>query len=317
LKTKTRKHSRSRSFAIAIVGGGKVGSVLGRVLAEEGARIVAIVSRTTRSARAAGRFVGCANCSTELTAIPGETDVILIATPQAAISEVAEALANLGGLPLGRMAVCHTSGMLTAAALDPLAARGATVFSFHPLQTFPRDFSVCAILDSARGITFGVDGSARGLRMARYLARLLKGRTVLIPPALRSFYHAACVLASNHLTAMLAILESMHRTIRPEDKRFFTVYEPILRATLGNIAATSPAVALSGPIARGGIETVKGHFDALEAYAPDLIPYFTTMSRETARLASVKGSLTPLQREALEQLLRSYTEQPAQTKETT
>jgi hypothetical protein len=64
------------------------------------------------------------------------------------------------------------------------------------------------------------------------------------------------------------------------------------------------------------METVKGHFEALEAHAPELIPYFTTMSRETARLAAVKGSLTPPQREALEQLLRSYTERQVQTRET-
>jgi predicted short-subunit dehydrogenase-like oxidoreductase (DUF2520 family) len=228
---------------------------------------------------------------------------------------VAKLVAELDNLRFQRIAACHTSGMLTATALEPLAARGATTFSFHPLQTFPRDFDVRRIVSSVRGITFGVDGPPRGLRIARRLARMLKSRAIEIPPALRPFYHAACVLASNHLTAMMAILESMHRILRPGDRKFLTVYEPILKATLANIAATSPASALSGPIARGGMNTVEGHFAALQEHAPDLIPYFASMSRETARLAVLKGSLTPAQQETLEAIISSYTGRRAAVEE--
>ena len=304
-----KKQPGPRKLRVAIVGGGKVGSVLGRVLAEEGVKITAVVSRSKSSATAAGRFIGCRNASTALTAIPAGTDIVLIATPHETVADVARTLAHLEGLDFKRLAVCHASGMLTASVLDPLAQRGAAVFSFHPLQTFPRDFAPQDIMPGARGIFYGVDGAPRGLRQARRLASALRGRVLLVPPEMREFYHAACVVASNHLTTMLAQVESMYRVLRPKDGNFYAAFGPIVEATIANVAARGPAAALSGPIARGGIDTVARHLEAVARFAPELMPYYTRMSLETVRLAVTKGSLTPARREALDVLIRSHTDE--------
>jgi predicted short-subunit dehydrogenase-like oxidoreductase (DUF2520 family) len=193
-----------KKFRVAVIGAGRVGSVLGRIMVEEGAVITAVISRTLSSARRGGRYLHCRNVSTAPGAIPAGTDLLFIATPHDAVRDVAGAIAAVGTLPLKGMAACHASGMLTAAALSALEARGATVFSFHPLQTFPRDFPVRRIVPSARGIWYGVDGPPAALRVARRLARLLGGHMLEIPPEMRELYHAACVAASNHLTALLA-----------------------------------------------------------------------------------------------------------------
>jgi predicted short-subunit dehydrogenase-like oxidoreductase (DUF2520 family) len=232
--------------------------------------------------------------------------VVLIATPHEAVEEVARTLARLEGLEFRRLAVCHASGMLTASALEPLAVRGATVFSFHPLQTFPRDFAPQKIIPNARGIWYGVDGRPAGIRMAQRLARLLKGHVLEVPEHLRAFYHAACVVASNHLTTLLSEVETMFGVISGRGAGFFPVFRPILEATLHNVSRSGPAAALSGPIARGGVETVAQHLAAVSEYAPAVIPYFTRLSLETVRLASAKGSIDAQRGEALEQLIRSY-----------
>lgn len=288
------------------MGAGKVGSVLGLVLVEGGHVVTAVVSRTLRSARAAGRLLKCRRVGTELSLIPASTDVIFLATPHGAIAEVARNLAALPAFPFRRLAVCHASGMLTAEVLEPLRQRGATVFSFHPLQTFPRDFSVRAIVPHARGIVYGVDGPPEGLRMARRLARALEGKCVPIPRELRVLYHAACVVASNHLTTMLWIVQRMYESLRVKGVRFYPMFGPIVEATLSNVARTSPAEALSGPIARGGTETVAGHLEALRQSLPALLPYFTAVSAETVRLASAKGSLNSAREEELLHLLHAY-----------
>lgn len=308
-KAVPKKKRRPAPLRVAIVGGGMVGSVLGRILTEGGGRVTAVVSRSRSSARAAAVFVRCRNFSTALTAIPPETDIVLIATPHDAVRDVARTLASLEELNFTRMAVCHASGMLTAEVLEPLAVRGAAVFSFHPLQTFPRDFRPAEILPTARGIVFGADGSPRALRRARQFAAALGGRVIMIRPEMRRFYHAACVAACNHLTALLANVESMYRILQPERNDFFPVFRPIIEATLQNIGLHGPAEALTGPVARGGVATVAQHLAAVERYAPHLIPYFTRMSLETVRLAVAKGSLVPERREALERLIRSYTEE--------
>jgi predicted short-subunit dehydrogenase-like oxidoreductase (DUF2520 family) len=298
--------ARRPRLRIAIVGAGKVGAVLGRVLVERGHVITAVVSRTLRSARAAGKFVKCGRTGTDLALIPATTDLIYVTTPHGAIEDIARRLAALPHLTFRRLAVCHASGMHTASILEPLRERGAAVFSFHPLQTFPRDFTPLRIVPYARGIVYGVDGPPEGIRMARRLARELEGRCVVIPPDLRILYHAACVAASNHLTTMLWIVQRMYDCLQIRGTKFYPMFGPIIEATLANIARTSPAAALSGPIARGGMETVAGHFAALQDALPALIPYFASVSIETVHLASLKGSLDPAREEELLRLLHSY-----------
>ncbi len=288
---------------IAIVGAGRVGSVLGRVLVDNGHRVVCVVSRTTGSARRAGAFLRCRKTSTHLSALPPETGIVFIATPHDAVAEVARALTRVESLDFRRIAVCHASGMLTASVLDPVAARGATTFSFHPLQTFPRDFPPAKILPTARGIVYGVDGSPAGIRVARKLSRALDGRIVEIRPEMRELYHAACVVASNHLTTMMAVVEAMFSAAGGRPRDFAEAFGPIAEATLRNIRLTSPARALSGPVARGGVGTVARHLEVIAAHTPHLLPYFCAVSLETVRLATAKGSITAEQARQLTTLI--------------
>lgn len=280
--------------------------MLGKVLVENGQRVVCIVSRSMKSARAAGRVLGCRNVSTSLDAIPPETSLIYITTPHEAVVGVARSLARISALSWKTLTVCHASGMLSADVLEPIARKGATVFSFHPLQTFPRDFRVGEIVPTARGIFYGVDGAPRALRVARRFARALEGRAIEIPPTHRELYHAACVLASNHLTTMLWILQRMHRAVTGSDRQFYAIYKPIVQATLRNLERSSPAEALSGPIARGGVETVSRHFEALQQFLPELIPYFIAVSRETVGLAKARGSLSEKGAGELMTLMNAY-----------
>lgn len=297
---------RSSRWNIAIVGAGKVGSVLGRILVENGGRVVAVVSRSHSSARRAAKFLRCKTASTSLSAIPPTTHLVLITTPHGEVAETAVKLAQLPDIDFRGIAVCHASGMLTADALKPVRQKGATVFSFHPLQTFPRDFDPKDIVESGRGIYFGVDGSPAALNVAKQFARKLGGHILKVPPSRRALYHAACVLASNHLVTVLGILERMFKQLGTGHRNFYTPVEPIIMATLRNVARTSPAKALSGPVARGGVETLAGHFVSLKKYTPGLVPYFAHMSLETVKLAEAKGSLTKEQTRSLKTLLYSY-----------
>jgi predicted short-subunit dehydrogenase-like oxidoreductase (DUF2520 family) len=287
-----------------VIGAGKVGLVLGRILADNGAGITCVVSRTRGSASAGGRFLGCRNATTRLAGIPRDTNLVFIATPHDAVAGVAAALANEAELDWPATSVCHASGMLTAEALAPLRAKGALVFSFHPLQTFPRDFPPGKIF--AKGITYGVDGEPAALRKASQLARLLGGRVVVVPPDLRVFYHAACVVASNHLTALLADLARMSGRLGFEPRDALAAFRPIIDATVNNVYRTSPARALSGPVARGGVQTVRGHLEAVNTFSPDLLPYFVRMTAETVRLATEKGALSEETVSSFRSMLESF-----------
>ncbi len=282
--------TRSR-WNIAIVGPGKVGLVFGKALRSRGDVITAVIARSATSARKGGTFLRCTNVGTQLELIPNDTRVVLLTVPHASVEPVARDLALLTDLPFSRMAFCHASGMLTAEALAPLAERGATVVSFHPLQTFPRDFRPEKILPTLPGIWYGIDGDGRGIRFAKQLAAKLRGKTVVIPTEMREYYHAACVVASNHLTALLGVLEEMHDAMKLKGAAPLELFRPIIATTLRNVSETSSAQALSGPVVRGGTETIGKHFETIRQHSPELLPYYAAMTMATVRLALAKGSI--------------------------
>ena len=65
-------------------------------------------------------------------------------------------------------------------------------------------------------------------------------------------YHAAAVIASNHLVALLGQVERVAATAGVP----FEVYLDLVRATLDNVAELGPAAALTGPAARGDDATI-------------------------------------------------------------
>jgi predicted short-subunit dehydrogenase-like oxidoreductase (DUF2520 family) len=66
---------------------------------------------------------------------------------------------------------------------------------------------------------------------------------------------------------------------------------PLVRGTLDNIAGQGIAEALTGPIARGDIETVALHCRKIEAALPDLRPLYGLLGTHTLPLAEARGGL--------------------------
>src|SRR4029077_16363182 len=98
---------------IAIVGAGRVGSTLGRLLHQNGWRIGPVITRSVRTAHDARRRIGSGQPQVGVSQALLATDVILIATPDRAIAQTAEALAQIaGGKAWRAKIVLHMSGAL-------------------------------------------------------------------------------------------------------------------------------------------------------------------------------------------------------------
>src|SRR5271170_6198382 len=121
---------------LGFVGAGRVGRALGRRLRELGWKVGAVVTRNESSARSAVRFIGAGVPQAGLSRRILASSVILIATPDGAISEVAKDLARMGAEELRGHVVLHTSGALDASVLRAVRECGAATGSMHPLQTF-------------------------------------------------------------------------------------------------------------------------------------------------------------------------------------
>ncbi len=290
--------SGCRRLNISIIGAGKVGTTLARTLFRAGHRIVGVVSLHKRSAITCGRLVKCRNCSDDVSIIPSATNVVLIAVPDSAIRGVADTLAVVHDLPFERMFVCHTSGALTSDELKPLGQRGAHTFSFHPIQTFPKEESLSDQIASMAGVTYGVEGSKYGLGMARRLVRHLGGNLLVVPKDAKIVYHLACVFASNYSVTLLGALESVAKLLK---QKRTTPFEKLLHTSLENALKFGAAKALTGPIVRGDVDVIAKHIAAIRD--PKLRSLYRSLGAYALGIARKEHRLTREKNARLKSLL--------------
>lgn len=256
-----------------MAGAGRVAQALGRHL-----RVDAIASRTPEHAAEACAFIGGSCQPRRFEDL--DCDRVLIAVPDRAIPFVA------GLLPSPRI-VLHTCGAFGADLLDPLRERGVSCGSLHPLQTFSTPEAGYRALP---GCAFAIDGDPEAVAWATAIANSLEGQILRIPTASRVIYHAAAVMASNHVTSLIdAAVELMNMAGIPEPEALRAL-APITMAAVHNTFEQGPVRALTGPVERGDIETVHRHLEALAAAPPTVRELYRTASLHAVTIARRRNS---------------------------
>ncbi len=273
--------------AVGVIGAGRAGLSIGLALARAGHMV-----------RLHGRHAKTVPPPLTLTTGPlpawlREMGVLLLAIPDDGISELAAALAAQGGIG-ARQAVLHLSGALSKDALQPLAASGAALGSLHPLQTLSDPATAPQRL---KGAIATVEGDPRAVEIASNLARDVGLVPVPIPGDQKARYHAAAVFAANFPVALAGVAQRLFVAAGLPDEVAGKALAALMSGALENLRAAGPAGALTGPVARGDVETIRRHLRALQATDADL---YRALSRAALELAS----LDPDRRRAIQDLLR-------------
>lgn len=234
-----------RQSRLRLIGPGRAGRSLARALEDAGWVLAGELGRRDECGQAADGV-----------------DLLVIATPDGAIAEVAQAVR-----PRPTTVVAHLSGALGLDVLAPHPRRAAV----HPLVPLPNPETGRTRL---QGAWFAVAGDP----MARQVVDALGGRARTVADGERTAYHAAAVIASNHLVALLGQVERVAACAGVP----LVAYLDLARAALEDAAALGPAAALTGPVARGDWVTVGRHLAAL---APEERPAYEAMAQLAARLA--------------------------------
>lgn len=145
--------------------------------------------------------------------------------------------------------VVHCSGSLGLDVLKPHPRRA----SIHPLVSLA-DGRRGAL--SLRGAWFGVAGDPVVLEVVE----ALEGTAVAVPDELRAEYHAAAVIASNHLVALMGQVERVAAQVGVP----LEAYLALADGSLANVAEHGTVGALTGPVARGDWSTVRRHLDVID-----------------------------------------------------
>lgn len=200
-------------------------------------------------------------------------DLLVVATPDAAVAEVAAAIRPETGA-----VVAHLAGSL---GLDVLGAHPHRA-CLHPLVAIPTAQVGARAL---RGAWFGVAASTPSARrlVDRTIADL-GAHAVTVADEDRARYHAAAAIASNHLVALLGQVERVAAGAGVP----LSAYLDMVRGTVDNVERMGPVAALTGPISRGDEATVRRHVAALD---PDERPAYEALADEARRLVALREEL--------------------------
>lgn len=270
-------------LSIGLIGAGRVGAVLAAALGEAGHDIVAVS--------------GCSSASrTRIdTLLPGVrllsppevadvADVVIVAVPDDSLIRVVTELAFDGHLRAGQV-VIHTSGRHGTQALAAAAHVGARAVAMHPAMTFTgTDVDLERLVGCVFGLTCGED--ERGL--AEQLVTDLGGQVMWVAEEQRTLYHAALAHGANHLVTLVSQAMGLLRQAGADDPS--AVLRPLLGAALENALVYGDA-ALTGPVVRGDVATVRGHVEALADAPEPALDTYVAMARATTDLAVADGRL--------------------------
>jgi predicted short-subunit dehydrogenase-like oxidoreductase (DUF2520 family) len=285
--------------SVAIVGCGIVGTAIGSLLARSGYRISGVATRSLETAARAAKTIGAERFSDRAWDITRGAEVVLITTPDDAIRSTCIAIAQHDGFDKNAV-VIHCSGALSSDVLSSARESGAVVATLHPLQSF-------ASVDQAETLVPGsfcaVEGDQAALPVVRELVTDLGGFLTEITPEGKTLYHAAAVAASNYLVTLMNLALELNNLSGIEPDVSFKALLPLIKGTLDNVDTKGIPDALTGPIARGDVDTVAAHLEAIGERVPRLLVLYRTLGLYTVELAQAKGTLSKAAAEKLVALL--------------
>ena len=235
---------------LRVIGAGRAGRSLAGALSLAGWQIAELLGRGAPVEEAAR-----------------DVDVLVIATPDAAIAPVALRVA-----PRAETLVVHLSG---AVGLDALAGHPRRA-GLHPLVSMPDERVGAERLRA--DAWFGIAGDPA----VSSIVDALGGRSFPVRDEDRAVYHAAACVASNHLVALMGQVERLAGAVGVP----LEAYLDLARESLANVAAMGPAAALTGPVARGDEDTVDTHRRAID---PRERAAYDALADAARRLARARG----------------------------
>jgi predicted short-subunit dehydrogenase-like oxidoreductase (DUF2520 family) len=278
--------ARPARLAIGVVSAGRVGAVVGAAWAAAGHHVAATSGVSGASLKRAAALLPGVPIAAPDEVVNG-VDLALLAVPDDVLPGLVKGLAAAGSFRPGQIVV-HTSGAQGIAVLAPAVEHGVLPLALHPVMTFTgRVEDVARLASCSVGVT-ATAGDEAAWSVGEALVVEMGAEPVRIAEEVRPLYHAALAHGANHLITLVRdCVETLERAgIRPAER----LVAPLLSAALDN-ALRHGDRALTGPVARGDVATVRSHLRVLGDIDQDLAETYRVLAGRTARRASAAGLL--------------------------
>lgn len=241
---------------IGIIGAGKVGCSIGKYLLEQDVSVSGYYSKSKESVDLAATFTNT-RAFDSLEQVIKESDLIFITTPDDSISEVWE---KLWDYSMQSKTVCHFSGSLSSVVFSRREEKGVYACSLHPMYAFSDKFTSYKKLNQ---VMFTAEGDREALDLVCPVFSHLGNEVCVIPSEEKVRYHAAASMISNMMIGLYEMSVKMLIDCGFSEEKAKELVEPLVQGNMERLLKTSPKEALTGPIERNDVKTVKKHMAQL------------------------------------------------------
>ena len=243
---------------LGIIGAGKVGVSLGIGLFSSGTlRVSGYYSRSEKSAR-----YGAQRTNTKVYAsleeLIRDADVILFATPDDAMEALWRQCLQFN---ISGKIFCHTAGSLSSSLFFDRTTKDVSACSLHPVLAISSREEGHRDLGSA---FFTLEGDAAAVEVFR---RALNDRDIsykVMETRDKAGYHLATAAMSNLAVALGKMATDLLAPYGFSEEEAMTALAPLATYNMENLVKKGPAAALTGPVERNDLSTVRRHLAVLD-----------------------------------------------------
>jgi predicted short-subunit dehydrogenase-like oxidoreductase (DUF2520 family) len=272
---------------LIIIGAGKISYSLAPALADAGYKIKSIISsKKKRAAELAGKLY-IKDFSDNPECLKIKRGIFILAVPDNQIRITADKISTLK-IDFSNSLIIHLSGSHDVSLLKSVALKKAHTASFHIMQSFPsrRRRNIKNSFSSIE------TSSPEASEYLFKLSKDLRLNPFQLDSSNKVLYHLAAIFASNFINAVLFQSKQLFEILGYKEYSFNDIFAPLYSSTIKNIKQTDPSKALSGPIERGDLVTIKKHIRELKRISdqkPEILSSYLLLSLSLLDASSVKS----------------------------
>lgn len=270
---------------IGFIGCGRVGTSLAKYFKEKKLNLVGVYDRTARHGQETADFVQTKYFDSK-TQLISQCDIVFVTVSDSALATVWDEISRLQNSYLKDKVFVHCSGALSSSVFSH-SDESVTVCSLHPAGAFHDKYESYKSLPSMV-LTLEYDDRHNNANIGRIknLLDLLGSKYTTISAENKVKYHAACVMASN---LVVALMETASLTIGecgiPQEISG-TLLGSLMLGNAQNIATKGTVNALTGPIDRADSATIKAHLETLTGQTKQI---YIDLSKVLVDIAKIKN----------------------------
>ena len=291
---------------INVIGAGKLGRTLTHLWFNQGVfEIGDVMNRSLQSTAAAIVFIGAGRAVENINSMQ-HADVYLLSVPDDAIANCAQRLLE-SGIVKQESIIFHCSGALPSTVLMPaeLSKELSNIHfaSVHPMRSFA---DLMNATENFAGTFCAIEGDSKAVQTLTDAFEKIGAQMFSVNAQNKTLYHAACCITSNYLTALMDFALQCFKQSGVQGDQAMRIMQPLAQGTLDNIFSLGPVGALTGPIERGDLETVRRQLECVVQWDAQAGEFYRLLSNAALELSRHKGSASEVSLAQLTELLEKF-----------